>query len=148
MITVQRQPLRLALQQAVIKHLPQEPAALRGPEGVGVVQPTGARVAVARTAVLEERRDVAHRGEAEPDDAAAARRVHQLVDAARLETGVQVHVIRRCVAIHPNERPRRAWNSGGRRVGVVAHLQQCFGLVDVGSGVRRVFAIGKQQLRG
>ena len=136
------------LHQAVIEHLPQEPAALRGAEGVGIIQPSGARVAVVRADVLEERGDVAHRGKAEPNDPTTARRVHQLVDAPRLETGVQVHVIRRRVVVRLHEGPRGARNFDGRRVGVVAHLQQGPGLVDVGGRVRRVFAVGEHEHRG
>ncbi len=92
--------------------------------GQGVARP--GRV---RTLEPEERDGVADRGEAEPDDAWILRRVHDLVDQARLEPADMEHVGgigHQPVALDPGEAPVGAGDLGARAVRLRAHAEAGF----------------------
>ena len=148
---VEGHPSLLVVVQPRVNELPEEAAALRRPEGVGVLDVPGARISVLLRRVLQEGHDVSDRGEAQAYHGAAARRVDQLVEPPGLETlghedvaGLGLHI----PVLHAHEGPLLASDLRGRPVGVVAHGERRGRVVYIRRRVRQVLSVREQENLG
>ncbi len=100
-------------------------------------------------AVLEPGRAIAEAGESEAEHGGALGRVDHLVEPPFLEATVQMHMT--SVGHHravddPGKAPAVARDEGGWAIGLIAHDQGGVGLVEIGSRVGLMAAIGQQQV--
>ena len=137
--------------QAQVDHLPQEAPALRDTHGVGSVDAGGARVAGIGRRVLQEGHRVPHGGEAQADYCASPGAIDELVDLARLETRLHVHVGRLRLhlrVLHPDERPLVAADGRCRSVGVLPHRKRGVRVVHLHRRMGQVRPVGEQKHLG
>ncbi len=82
---VEDDALVLVLVEPEVEKLPQIAPALRRPEGIGMPDVAGTRVAVVGAAAPQKGDGVARRQQAEPDHLGAGRRVDHMINLARHE---------------------------------------------------------------
>ena len=132
-------PGGLVLVQAEIEQVTQEPAGLRHPDDVGVVELAGTRVAGGRRARAKPRGGIAYREEPEADERRILGPVDQLVDLPGLESAGERDVRR------VGEPPRRPRDRHRRRAGVLADGEPRRRIAEVGRRLGDVIAVGHRQ---
>ena len=136
--------LLLVLVEAEIEKLAQIAPALRRTEGIGVIDISGAGIALSRRAVTQKRDDVARRQQPEPDHRGAGCRVDHMVELARDEPRREVDMRRvrhNPPSVDPGERPLITGDHLRRRAFVVAHQQNGIGVAEIAARIGAMRAV-------